>query len=96
MVDKELIGHTKVRKFSAYLMLPLDRYFSVREIADRTGMTLTATHRWLLKWTESNLFEKMEYNGTGLRTRYQYRRMFNRITITRLGILFELVKEEMI
>ena len=93
LVDKELIGNLKVMYLSAYLMFSLDEHLSVKVVSERVGVTLQTAYRWLSKWTEIGLFEVGEYAGNDIETRHQYRKLYNRITIIKSGVLFELVKE---
>lgn len=93
-VDRKLIGRMSVGQLSAYLMLPLGKYVTARDVAERIGMRFDTVYRYLKMWIDVDLVEEVEYNGNEFRTRKQYRRLFNRITITRSGVLFELVKEE--
>ena len=93
LVDKELIGNLKVMYLSAYLMLPLDEHLSAKEVSEKVGVTLQTAYRWLLKWTEIGLFDVEEYTGNDIETRHQHRKLYNRITIIKSGVLFELVKE---
>ena len=76
-----------------YLTMSLDEYLTAGELRDRTGVSFATLYHWLNLWEKVELIEKIEYGGNKIRTRYQYRRLYNRITIIRLGVLFELVKE---
>ena len=93
LVDKNLIGNMNVRHFAAYLTMSLNGYLTAQEVKGKLGMPTGTLYHWLDLWEKIGLIEKIEYNGNEVRTRYQYRRLYNRIVITKDGVLFELVKE---
>ncbi len=93
LIDKKLIGNMNVNHFGAYLTMSLNDYLTGQEVKDRLDMPIATLYHWLNLWEKVGLIEKIEYNGNEIRIKYQYRRLYNRITITKDGVLFELVKE---
>ena len=93
LIDKELIGNKNVSHFVAYLTMSLNDYLTAQETNDKIDMPIATLYHWLNFWEKVGLIEKIECDGNKIRTRYQYRRLYNRITITKDGVLFELVKE---
>lgn len=93
LIDKELINNMNVKHFTAYLTMSMKIYLTAGEIRDRTGRSIATMYHWLDAWEELGLVEKIKYDGNEINTSYQYRRLYNRITIVRLGVLFEVVKE---
>lgn len=93
LVDKELLLNMNVRHFGVYLTMSLNDYLTAQEMNDKIGMSIATLYHWLDLWEKVGLIEKIEYGGNKIRTRYQYRRLYNRIAITKDGVLFELVKE---
>ena len=95
-MDRELVGKMKVSQLTSYLRLPFHSYFTIREAIVISGLKPHLLYRYLNAWTKSGLLEQRPYEGREFKVRVQYRRLFNKITVTIEGVLFELVKEEMI
>ncbi len=83
-----------VLTLTAYMRMPFHRYFTTLEAIKLSGQKHQIMYRYLLAWSEAGLVDGTEYEGTDFRVRMQYRRLFNKVTITKDGVLFEVVKEE--
>ena len=82
-----------VMQLEYYLRLPMNRFMTSREFHRISNMELGSVSRRLVDWVERGLVERRGYTGTGVQIRYEFRRLYNQITITADGIVFEVVKE---
>lgn len=93
LVDIESVKRWSVGQLAAYLNMPIETYTSARRMEALFKMPYATLLHYLKRWEEIGLVERLKYDGNDLKTRYQYRMLFNRITVTRSGVLFELVRE---
>jgi len=93
LIDWESVGKMSVYQLSAYMRLPMHRCITTKEALDIVGLGKHIVYRCLSDWTKAGLLEQTPYEGREFKVRVQYRRLFNKVTIVKEGVLFELVKE---